>query len=333
MKLLVLLLPLVALCSGAPKPLIPGDNSHYVEGVSRYIWMPDGEGVPHLVDLEEPVDEELSNSRNGANNRYWLYTRRNPTNSQIITNGNANSVRNSNYNGNRPLKVIVHGWNSDGNSKVNPLVTAAFLAVQDCNVIVVDWRRLANSNYVTASNGVRGVGEFLGNFLTWLLSTGGGNWDNVHLVGFSLGAHVVGNVRRTAGGRPRRVTGLDPAGPRFGGNSNALNRNGGRYVETIHTDGGLLGIFDPIAHCDFYPNGGRNRQPGCSNSSCSHSRAYELFASTVRTNHLVGRRCNNLNDAQNNRCTGGNLNMGNGIINKSGTNGLYGLTTRAAFPF
>lgn len=62
---------------------------------------------------------------------------------------------------------------------------------------------------MTASNGVRGVGEFLGNFLTWLLSTGGGNWDNVHLVGFSLGAHVVGNVRRTAGGRPRRVTGKD----------------------------------------------------------------------------------------------------------------------------
>ncbi|KPJ19695.1 Pancreatic lipase-related protein 1 [Papilio machaon] len=159
MKLLVLLLPLVALCSGAPKSLIPGDNSHYVEGVSRYIWMPDGDGVPHLVDLEEPVDEELLNSRNGANNQYWLYTRRNPTSSQIITNGNANSVRNSNYNGNRPLKVVVHGWNSNGNSQVNPLVTAAFLAVQDCNVIVVDWRQLANSNYVTAANGVRGIGE------------------------------------------------------------------------------------------------------------------------------------------------------------------------------
>lgn len=86
-------------------------------------------------------------------------------------------------------------------------MTSAFLAVQDCNVIVVDWRDLANRNYVTAANGVPGVGQFLGNFLIWLINTAGGNWNNVHLVGFSLGAHVVGNAGRTAGRRPRRVTG------------------------------------------------------------------------------------------------------------------------------
>lgn len=56
-------------------PLVPGDNSDYVEGVSRYIWMPDGDDVPHLVDLEEPVDFSAFNSRNGANNQYWLFTR------------------------------------------------------------------------------------------------------------------------------------------------------------------------------------------------------------------------------------------------------------------
>ncbi|XP_068628258.1 pancreatic triacylglycerol lipase-like [Battus philenor] len=294
--------------------------------------MPDGDSVPHLVDLDEPADEEVLNSRNGANNQYWLFTRRNPTSHQIITNGNANSVRNSNYNGNLPLKVLVHGWNGNGNSEMNTLITSAFLAVQDVNVIVVDWRSLANSNYISAANGVPGVGQFLGNFLTWLINTGGGNWNNVHLVGFSLGAHVVGNAGRTAGGRPRRVTGLDPAGPRWGGNSNALNRNAGRYVECIHTDGGLLGIFDPIGHADFYPNGGRNRQPGCAHSACSHSRAWQLFASTVRTDHLTGRQCSNLNQAQNNQCTGSSLKMGNRNLSKSGS-GLFGLTTRASHPF
>lgn len=53
-------------------PTTPGDNSHYVEGVSRYVWMPDGDGVSHLVDLHDPVQAQ---PRNGANNRYWLYTR------------------------------------------------------------------------------------------------------------------------------------------------------------------------------------------------------------------------------------------------------------------
>ncbi|KPI93581.1 Lipase member H [Papilio xuthus] len=222
MKLLVIVFALIAVCNSAPFDSIPGDNSHYVEGVSRYVWIPDGEGVPHLVDLHEPVDQDVLNGRNGANNQYWLFT--------------------------------------------------------------------------------------------------------------SLGAHVVGNAGRTAGGRPRRVTGLDPAGPNWGGNSNALNRNAGGYVECIHTDGGLLGIFDPIGDTDFYPNGGRNAQPGCWISTCSHSRAYDLFASTVRTNHLVGRRCNNLNEARNVQCAGATLNMGNGVISKSGS-GLYGLRTGDRWPY
>ncbi|CAK1600248.1 unnamed protein product [Parnassius mnemosyne] len=332
MKLLVVFLPLLALCYGIPFSVIPGDNSHYVEGQSRFIWMPDGKGVPHLVDLDEPVNEEILRTRNGANNQYWLYTRRNPKNAQKLVNGNADSVRNSNYNRNRPLKVIAHGWNNDGNSDVNTRLTSAFLDTQDVNVIVVDWRGLASSNYITSSNGVPSVGQHLGNFLVWLINTAGGDWNNVHLVGHSLGAHVVGNAGRTAGGRPRRVTGMDPAGPRFGGNSNALNTNSGRYVESINTDGGLLGIMDPIAHANFYPNGGRNPQPGCWISTCSHSRSYELFDSSVRTNHFVGRRCNNLNEAENNRCSGGSLNMGNDNMSKSGS-GLYGLTTGSSWPY
>lgn len=77
----------------------------------------------------------------------------------------------------------------------------------DANVIVVDWGGLANSNYISAAYGVPSVGEYLGNFLVWLVKTTGGDWNNVHLVGFSLGAHVVGTAGRTAGGLPARVSG------------------------------------------------------------------------------------------------------------------------------
>ncbi|XP_073957532.1 pancreatic triacylglycerol lipase-like [Choristoneura fumiferana] len=335
MKLLLALAALVALSAGSAIPLVPGDNSDYVEGESRYIWMPDGDGVPHLVDLQEPVDEALLNSRNGANNQYWLFTRQNP--GKIIVHGNANTIWNSNYNANRQLKVVVHGWNSNGNSGINPLITSAFLAVVDANVIVVDWRALANSNNATATNGVPGVGQFLGNFLVRLINTAGGNWNNVHLVGFSLGAHIVGSAGRTAGGRPVRVTGLDPACPLWSGNGNALNANAGVYVECIHTDGGLLGIHSAIGNADFYPNGGNNPQPGCWISTCSHSRSYELFASSVRTNHMVGRQCGNWNKAVNNQCSGGqfchaNLQMGNSNLNKRG-NGMFGLSTGNSWPF
>lgn len=63
------------MCASKIAPIIPGDNSHYVEGESRYIWMPDGEGNPVLVDLEEPVENAVMETRNGANNQYWLFTR------------------------------------------------------------------------------------------------------------------------------------------------------------------------------------------------------------------------------------------------------------------
>ncbi|OWR54624.1 insect intestinal lipase 7 [Danaus plexippus plexippus] len=319
-------------CSGNVIPPVPKDNSHYIEGVSRYIWMPDGDDNLHLVDLEEPVDENFLASRNGNRNQYWLFTRQNRNNRQVLVNGNANSVRNSFYRGNRPTKVIAHGWGGSGNVNWIPQMVSAFLDRSNVNVIVLDWSSTASGSYTTSVRAVPDVGRHLANFLRFVFNTAGGNWNNVHLVGHSLGAHAVGNAGRAAPSRPVRVTGLDPAGPLWRGNSNALNRNSATYVESIHTDGGSLGIMDPISHADFYPNGGRNRQPGCSDSSCSHERAQPLFSSTVRNNHLNGRRCSNLDQASKNQCTGSTLKMGNSNLNKRGS-GLYALSTGASWPY
>ncbi|KAL0851371.1 hypothetical protein ABMA28_007187 [Loxostege sticticalis] len=340
MKYLVLL-AFAALCAGVPVPEdIPRDNSHYVKGVSRYLWMPDDEGELHLIDLQEEDDAEgFQIARNaGADNQYWLFTRQNRNNRQLLRHNDINSVRNSHYRANRGLVVIVHGWRSTGDSPVNTMVRDAFLHVMDVNVIVVDWRRHAQTDvhqYYRAANSVPSVGNHLGDFLTWLIRNGGGNWGNVHLVGFSLGAHIVGNAGRRANGTPSRVTGLDPAGPRFDGSNVRLQRNAGRYVEVIHTEGAATGIFNPSGHTDFYPNGGRHVQPGCSSvrPDCSHSRAYELFAASVRYNRFEGRRCNDLRQAQNVNCSGGALRMGNRYFNKSGQQGLYGLRTSGSWPF
>ncbi|XP_059048015.1 pancreatic triacylglycerol lipase-like [Achroia grisella] len=332
MKVFAVFVASITLCAGNAIPLVPGDNSHYVEGESRYIWMLDEDSVPQLVDLAEPVDETLVNSRNEDSNQYWLYTRLNPNTAQVLVNGNANTVWNSNYDGSKPIKVIAHGWQGSGNSGVNSLVSSAFLEIEDVNIIVVDWRVVANNNYVIAVVGVPGVGQYVGNFLEWLINTAGGNWNNVHLIGFSLGAHVVGSAGLQAGGQPARVTGLDPAGPLWIGNPSALNSSNGQYVEAIHTDGGLQGVLIPIGDADFYPNNGRHPQPGCATSSCSHGRAPQLFASSVRTNHLQGRLCESFNQAQNEQCNGSILNMGNGIVSKRGS-GIYGLSTGSSWPY
>lgn len=133
--------------------------------------------------------------------------RANPNSPQIITMGNANSVWSSNYWSGRPLIVLVHGWNGSGNSGINTYLVPAFLDVMDCNVIVVDWKNSASGLYTTSVLAVPSVGQYLGNFLVWLVNTAGGNWNNIHLVGFSLGAHIVGNAGRITGGQVSRITG------------------------------------------------------------------------------------------------------------------------------
>ncbi|XP_045775463.1 pancreatic triacylglycerol lipase-like [Maniola jurtina] len=326
----VLCLLCVAVCYA-----IAGASSLVDGKYSRYIEFPDGDGVMQAVDLLEPVDTELLREveRNPANNNYLLYTRRNRRSSQRLIINNVNSIRNSNFNANHQTVVIAHGWLGNQNTNINPTIRDAYLNKGEANVIVLDWRRLAVSTYPTAAAGVPAVGRGLGQFLEFLHSVTGQPFNRMHLAGFSLGAHLVGNAGRQLGGRVARVTGLDPAGPLWNRNSERLRPTDGVYVEAIHTDGGTtgLGIGTAIANADFFPNGG-NSQPGCYNSICNHNRAYELFASTVTRNHLVGRQCSNTAQISANSCRGSSFHMGNDDLNKTGS-GLFRVNTGRRYPF
>ncbi|KAH9633543.1 hypothetical protein HF086_013220 [Spodoptera exigua] len=303
----------------------------------RFIEFPDGEGQLHTVDLEAEPDMELlaEIERNPANNKYLLYTRRNQRISQTLVINNANSITNSNFNARVPTVVIAHGWLSNQHTDINPTIRDAYLKKSDVNVIVLDWRRLALSDYATAARGVPAVGRGLGQFLAFLNRVTGQAYTQMHLVGFSLGAHLVGNAGRELGGRVARVTALDPAGPLWDYNRNRVNPNDGIYVEAIHTDGGYtiggLGIGTNVANADFYPNGGIS-QPGCITNLCNHNRAWELFAATVTYNHLVGRQCATQTQLTLNNCRGSQLRMGNDDLRKSGS-GMYRLDTGRRYPY
>ena len=75
------------------------------------------------------------------------------------------------------------------------------------NVIVVDWGRIALSPYSTAAHGVPDIGRGVGQFLAFINRVTGAPYNNMHLVGFSLGAHVVGNAGRELDGKVARITG------------------------------------------------------------------------------------------------------------------------------
>lgn len=101
------------------------------------------------------------------------------------------------------------------------LLFPAYLRKSDVNVIVMDWRRLALSDYATAVRGVPAVGRGLGQFMNFLNQVTGHPFTSMHLVGFSLGAHIVGNAGREMRGRAARVTGTVNSP-----NSNKLYKSG-----------------------------------------------------------------------------------------------------------
>jgi len=79
---------------------------------------------------------------------------------------------------------------------------------EDCNVICVDWESGASiPNYVRAAANTRLVGKQVALLLKRLRSQYGLDSRKVHLIGFSLGAHVAGFAGAETPGLSR-ITGM-----------------------------------------------------------------------------------------------------------------------------
>lgn len=88
---------------------------------------------------EEPEPAWLFNAERDT--RFLLFSRLNPTIGQQLIFRDLTSLRNSNYNGDLPTRVIIHGFQSDDTSDVNVLLTAAYLRNSAVNVIVGELNR------------------------------------------------------------------------------------------------------------------------------------------------------------------------------------------------
>lgn len=65
----------------------------------------------------------------------------------------------------------------------------------DANVIVVDWSEGCSGLYLTSVYNVPKAGKLMASFVNWLVELGT-PLSNFHLLGHSLGAHVVGIAGR-----------------------------------------------------------------------------------------------------------------------------------------
>ncbi|CAG0893710.1 unnamed protein product [Darwinula stevensoni] len=200
---------------------------------------------------------------------FCLYAPRNPGTCQTLEMGNEDGLRESNFDGRRDVKVLVHGFLQHGRD-----------------------------------------GD--------MLETTGSDMQRVHVLGFSLGAHVAGyagSALQGTGYRLGRITGLDPAGPQFQGTEPIVRLDPGDavFVDVIHTDANgecesdsfflfvpcevndlsvaAYGMEQRMGHVDFYPNGGRDMS-GCVSPGggdivdklgCDHFRALRYLTESLNS--------------------------------------------------
>ncbi|XP_078391257.1 lipoprotein lipase-like [Cetorhinus maximus] len=280
--------------------------------------------------------------------------------------GQVDSLSKCCFNSTTKTFLIIHGWSVSGmfESWIEKLVIALYHTEPDANVLVVDWLDRAHQHYPIAAKNTMLVGQDIAKLIDWLEKQEKNPLNKMHLIGYSLGAHVAGFAGSHTANKIGRITGLDPAGPVFEGTHahGRLSPDDATFVDVLHTFtreslGISIGIRQPIGHVDIYPNGG-SFQPGCDLQKavnniatfgifafseavkCEHERSIHLFIDSLlyTDQPCKAYRCNNHRSFEKGMCLSCRKNRCNTLgynvkwVHSKRCNRMY-LKTRANMPF
>ncbi|XP_030386745.1 vitellogenin-1-like [Scaptodrosophila lebanonensis] len=257
--------------------------------------------------------------------------------------------RSPEFDAKKKVVIMATGWTTTINdTDAIDLISQAYNCRGDVNFVAVDAASFVDTLYTWSAFNTEEIGQSIAKGLVRLLEIV--PVENIHLIGHSLGAHIVGAAGRhlqllTNKTLPR-ITGLDPAKPCFneGEVLSGLLRGDAKFIDVIHSNPGVLGKRDPLGDVDFYPSGLSPLPTGCLSVTCAHARAWRYYAETIfpgNERNFLGKRCSSLTSLRENRCPGIAQPMGYAVphdlrgnyfleVNAKEPFGLQGSTTRAA---
>lgn len=98
--------------------------------------------------------------RSVINTRFILYTEKNPTDGQLISADDEDSIKKSDFNSEWPTKFIIHGFIDTPLSNWVSDLRDELIIRGGLNVIVVDWAGGSLPLYTQATANTRLVGKF-----------------------------------------------------------------------------------------------------------------------------------------------------------------------------
>ncbi|XP_037825706.1 phospholipase A1 2-like [Lucilia sericata] len=216
---------------------------------------------------------------------FYLFKREFPDCGKELIMGDINSLLSSGLNASVPTRIIIHGWMSQSRGSFNRDIKNAYLQKGDFNVIIADWSsHAANINYFHVVRLIETFGAHLARFTNYLAEKADIKYDDIYLIGHSLGAQIAGAAgKRSWPNRYNTIFALDPAGPKFRKKSTdfRIDPTDAKYVESIQTSRNL-GFLEPTGNATFYPNFG-SYQKKCYYVGCSHIRAYKMFVESLNS--------------------------------------------------
>ncbi|XP_014277740.1 pancreatic triacylglycerol lipase isoform X2 [Halyomorpha halys] len=264
---------------------------------------------------------------------------------EVISEGSSIKQLKHLFNKDLDTKIVVHGWLSSSHSYVVHNTIKVYLASQDLNMIAVDWSTLAGYKlYPVTTYSVAPVGRGVAKLVERLLEARVVSLDRLHLIGHSLGSHVMGiaaqTIQKAGHGKVARITGLDPASPLYeymGGEDSRLDSGDAEFVDVIHTAGGAAGYYTALGHADFYPNGGTPIQPACEeysiNISCSHGMSYKYYDESIQNPEAFRAvECDSWKSYASGNCNKHNVTY-MGDPTPTSTRGIFYLTTNDKPPY